>query len=73
MGQSLDRTAANTVFTWLTAANNIANMKSYDTTFISTIPNTNSAGVLSEATHHQLKFLYRANAWYGVTLARFTF
>lgn len=73
MGESLNRTAANTVYTWLTAANNQANMRTYAKTEIAAIPNTNTAGELTAATHHQLKLLHRANAYDKANIAYFEF
>jgi hypothetical protein len=71
MGESLNRTAANTVYTWLTAANNQANLKQDVAVEIAAMPNTNTAGELTAVTHNELKMLYRANAYQS--LSRFTF
>ncbi len=73
MGRSLNRAEANTLFTWLTAANNVANMRAYATTEIATFPNTNVAGELTVVTHHQLKFLHRANAYEQFNVEYFDF
>lgn len=73
MGLALNRTNANTIYTWLTAANNQANMRAYSSTEIAAIPNTNSGGELTAATHHQLKLLYRANLYEQANIVTFDF
>lgn len=73
MGRSLDRTEANTIITWLTAANNVANMRAYATTEIATFPTTTSGGELTAVTHHELKFLHRANAYEQQNVEYFDF
>ena len=73
MGQSLNRTAANTVFTWLAAANNQANLRHDVAVEIAAMPNSNSSGALTVATHNQLKMLYRANNYQIAGISRFSF
>jgi len=73
MGRSLNRTEANVIYTWLSSANNVANMRAYATTEIATFPNANTAGELTDATHHQLKFLHRANAYEQQNVEYFNF